>query len=302
MIDEIRVWVCLADEPEAIQRLARAPAYADSSGEADQRGRVRAEYRGFRWDYYLATKKLVGRGSLHSFAQGDNTGRFTAGEVAEACTDLAAAVDLPPERLCVRGLEAGLNLPLAKSPRTFLEALSSHKKAPFTAMNPPAKATRPLLYNAHHTDYRLKFYDKGEYSRLQGRTLPDGGPPHLMRFELEYRRARPLLALTGRPALTLADLPRPEVLQAVGADLLKHWNLTQREQAMNYDGLNLVDSALLRLANDASFWDAMRKAQPRRTYERKRGRARALLVERNQPHPYDGAVAAELGKVLGDLG
>ncbi|GGG29226.1 hypothetical protein [Hymenobacter glacieicola] len=301
MIDEIRIWVCLLNDPEAVERLARAPAYVGSTGEENERGSIRAQHRGIRWDYYNATKRLVGRGSLHSFAHGNNLGRFTADQVLTACNKLAAAVDLPPERLSICGLEAGINIPLAKSPRRFLESLTSHKKAPFTAMNPPPKATRPLLYNAHHADYRIKAYDKGEYSRLQGQPLSKDGPPHLLRYEVKYLRARPLQTLTKLPGLTLADLPKPEVLQALAADVRKHWNLSHRRQHMNYDGLSLSDAQLLHLATDTAFWETMRSTQTRRTYERNYSRAKQLLQERKQPHPYDEVLARELAQVLGPL-
>lgn len=123
---------------------------------------------------------------------------------------------MPAERLTVRRLEVGLNLLVPTPPRPFLKSLISHKKRLFKALNPPAGAARPLEYSAFHSAYRLKFYDKGAYARLKGEPHPPG---HLLRYELVYTQARPLLTTTGLATLTLADLPRPPVRAAFRAQL-----------------------------------------------------------------------------------
>ncbi|ALW84163.1 hypothetical protein AUC43_03045 [Hymenobacter sedentarius] len=237
------------------------------------------------------------RGSLHTFAHGHNLGTFTAAEARAACAELAGVLDVPPERPTVHRLEVGLNMPVAFSPRQFIESLASHKNRPFVALTPPPKASRPLLYGAHHSDYRVKFYDKGAYSRLQGRHLPDTAAPHLLRYEVVFERQRPMLTVTGLSTLTLADLPRPPVIAAFANHLRTHWNLTQRRQHMNYADLSLSDAALLHAATDVAFWEIMRATQPRSTYARNKARATALLRERTEPHPYDAVFARELASI-----
>ncbi|WP_324675543.1 hypothetical protein [Hymenobacter sp. GOD-10R] len=299
MIDETRFRGKIdPNDHVSVHRLSRSPAFYEATSEPDERGRIRSAYRGFRLDYFYATGEIQGKGSLQSFAQGSNVARFTAQEIKAACIDLASAVDLPPEQLQISRLEAGVNLPLAESPKEFLAGLMSHQKALFTATDPPSKATRPLLYNAYHTERRLKFYDKGEYNRLQGRPLSPDGPPHLLRYEIAYQRAKILQRLTGLPELTLANLYEPQVLEALANDLVKQWECTQRHQLMNYNGLSLAEATLLHVATDTAFWEAMRKTLPRSTYERNRSRAQALLQQRREPHLYDQVFARELNELL----
>lgn len=281
-------------DAEDERRLAQSEAFAEADSELDSRGRVRAAHRGMRLRYDPKSRFLLVQGSLHTFAQGHNAGVFTAPEVATACRDLAGALDMPPEWLTVHKLEVGVNLPVADSPRAFLESLASHKNAPFTALKPPAGATRPLEYNAYHAAYRVKAYNKGEYNRLQGRYPPSTAAPHLLRYELVFERMRPMCTVTGLSLITLAELPRPPVMAAFAAHLRAHWKLTQRHDPMNYTGLSVFDAALLHAANDVAFWKAMQQGQPRNTYSRNRAKAKALLLDRAEPHPYDATFAREL--------
>ena len=281
----------------AQQRLARSVAFAGSDGEPDERGRIGAAYRGLRVKFSPATGFLQIRGSLHTFAHGHNMGTFAAHEARAACLELADVLDMPPDWFTVHKLEVGVNLPVPDSPRSFLESLASHKNSPFVALSPPPKANRPLLYGAHHSAYRVKFYDKGAYSRLQGCQLPSTAAPHLLRYEVVFKQARPMLTVTGLSALTLADLPRPPVMAAFANHLRTHWNTTQRRQHMNYADLSLADAALLHAATDVAFWEAMRATQPRSTYARNKAKSTALLRERTEPHPYDAVFAHELERL-----
>ena len=283
------------NDPGAEQRLARSVAFAESDGQPDERGKIRASYRGFRFKY--ANGFLQAWGSLHTFAHGHNMGTFTATEVRAACTELANVLDMPPEKVTVHRLEVGLNLPVSDSPRSFLESLTSHKNSPFTALKPPTGAARPLEYGAHHAAYRLKFYDKGAYGRLQGRHPPNTAAPHLLRYEVVFERMRPMLTITGLSELTLADLPRPPVMAAFANHLRTHWNATQRRQHMNYADLSLADAAMLHAATDVAFWEIMRVTQARNTYARNKARATTLLRERTEPHPYDAVFARELASI-----
>ncbi|UOG76819.1 hypothetical protein MTX78_09510 [Hymenobacter tibetensis] len=299
MYDSLNARSTLPDE-EAEQHLARSPAFLDNDGATDAKGWVRVQRRGMRIDYKPDSRELRVRGSLQTFAQGHNLGTFTAPQVHQACTDLAAYVGLPPDSLRIVGLEAGVNIPVATSPRPFLESLASHKTAPFAATKPPHGATRPLEYGAYHSDYWVKVYDKGKYSQLQGRSLPATGPPHLARYEVVYRRARPLVQLTGLAQLTLADLPKPEVLAVVLADIQRHWNLIQHRHHMqdsDFDGLTFSEAALLAVADNTAFWEAMRKKQAPSTYKRNRARAKELLAQRAEVNPYDDALNKELARL-----
>ena len=297
MFDRVAIHLKLpSNDPGAEPRLARSVAFAEADDELDKRGRVRASHRGFRFRY--ANGFLQAWGSLHTFAHGHNLGIFTATNVRAAILEFAGALDVPPEKLTIHGLEVGVNLPVAESPRLFLESLASHKGSPFAALKPPAGAARPLEYGAHHSEYRLKYYNKGIYSRRKGRFLPDTVAPHLLRYEVVFECLRPMRKITGLAELTLADLPRPPIMAAFANQLRFHWSATKRHQILDYDDLSLAEAALLHAAADPAFWQAMRASQARSTYDRNKAKATALLRQRTAPHPYDAVFARELERLL----
>jgi hypothetical protein len=241
------------------------------------------------------------RGSLHTFSHGPNSngGVFTATDVARACTELGEALNLPPSALVVRKLEAGVNLNVSTPPREFLEKLHHHKGSPFSPTPPPSGVARPLEYAAYHASYRLKFYDKGTYLARQGHPLPKGR--HLLRFEVVFTRARNLLQLTGRPRLTLADLPAPDVMAAIAAQLHKQWHLSTRHTPMNYDNLSFSDATLLRAGSDLNFWKETQKTTPASTYKRNKARYKKLSQEAASyagPDPYDQLLPSHLDALL----
>ena len=168
---------------------------------------------------------------------------------------------------------------------------------------PPRGTTRPLEYAALHTERKVKLYDKGRYSQIQGRPLPATGPPHLLRYEIVYMRVRPLAKMLGLEVLTVADLHRSEVLIVLAAELKKQWNRIRYKQDMkesDFAGLDISDSSLLIAASLPAFWKAMKKQTPSSTYKRYQRRAKQLLEQqkqRTQINPQDEALALELSRL-----
>lgn len=269
--------------------LDRSLAFAGSTGQVDETGCIRVEYRGLRIEYRPDDNWGRVRGSLHSFAQGSNVGVFTAAEVARACIDLASSMNLPAEVFVVKRLEAGVNLVVPTPPLPFLESLSHHKKSPFWPVSPPAGCLRPLEYYANHMDYKLKYYDKGTYTRRQGKPLPKGCH-HLLRFEVVFTRARGLHQLTGREPLTLADLPTVGVLASMADCLHQRWQETVRRVPPDYAGLPFSHASLLHSGNDLDWWEAVQPTTPLSTFKANRMlylRLQREAMKRVGPHPYD---------------
>lgn len=297
---------------------------------------LRADYRGLRIDYWPAVRRGRIRGSLQSFAYGHNAGPFPPAAVAVACRELAAAVGLGPDLLRVQRLEVGLNLALPTAPGPLLELLTHHKGRPFLAMMPPARAPRPLEFVAFHHNYRVKLYDKGTYTHLtlpngpawlplpglpgefrdqyaparpreallpalttvQNCTFIDTLPPHLLRLEAVYLRARALM-LPGLPApLTIADLATPATMAAFAGQLARLWTETQHRTALHFPpGLTPNDAALLVAGASADYWAAIRPTAAPATYQRARARYRQLSAAQGQhvgPHPVTPVLEAAL--------
>jgi hypothetical protein len=301
--------------PAAERALAAAPMLAEAVDIAPfgSPPHIRASYRGLRLDYWPDSRRGRLRGSLHSFAYGHNAGPFSPAAVRLACRELTAAVGVAPELLLVQRLEAGLNLTLPTAPRPLLEALSHHKGRPFVAVVPPARAPRPLEYVVFHTNYRLKAYDKGTYSRLSNAPGPpwpplpellllEGSslilPPHLLRLEAVYLRSRALL-LPGLPGpLTLADLPAPATLAIFANHLRRLWAQVQHRATMEFPpNLTPNEAALLVAGALPEYWDAIRPTAAPATYKRARARFNELREAQAQhagPHPVTPLLEAEL--------
>ena len=363
MYDFVQFRFDLPPGPNAERALATAPALAAAELAPATGGpggpRLRASYRGLRIDYWPDLRRGRVRGSLHSFAYGHNAGPFPPAAVGLACRELAAAVGVAPELLWVQRLEVGLNLVLPTAPGPLLEALTHHKGRPFVAVVPPARAPRPLEYVAFHTDYRIKLYDKGTYSRLSKATGPPwaplpglllpGGlsgsihtlcplsttdaefpdqyapareglllksttlqnltfshhcsselvlPPHLLRLEAVYLRARALL-LPGLPGpLTLAHLPAPATLAIFANHLRRLWAQVQHRTAMEFPpNLTPNEAALLVAGALSEYWDAIRPTAAPATYKRARARFNELREAQAQhagPHPITPLLETEL--------
>ena len=201
MYDFLQFRFDLPPGPDAERALATAPILAAAVDIAPYGSppHIRGSYRGLRLDYWPDSRRGRLRGSLHSFAYGHNAGPFPPAAVGLACRELAEAVGVAPELLWMQRLEAGLNLTLPTAPGPILEALTHHKGRPFVGVVPPARAPRPLEYVAFHTDYRIKVYDKGTYSRLSNATGPPWAPlPGLLpEFPEQYAPVREGLLLEG---------------------------------------------------------------------------------------------------------
>lgn len=279
--------------PQPVQEyeaaLAESLAFTGSHGQIDEQGRILAEYRGLRIEYRPGEYRGRVRGSLHTFAQGSNVGVFAATEVTRACAELASSLSLPPEFFVVKQLEVGVNLAVPTSPRPFLETLLSHKKSHFYPVPPPAGCLRPLEYLAPHMDYKLKYYDKGAYTRRQGKPLPVGCSD-LLRFEVVFTRARAVQQLAGLETVTLADLSKPKMLNAAASCLQQRWQETIRRVPLDYSELPISHASLLHSGSDLSWWDAVRPYTPASTYKSKRMlflRLQKNATKQAGPHPYD---------------
>ncbi|GAB2960603.1 hypothetical protein GCM10027048_30510 [Hymenobacter coalescens] len=227
---------------------------------------------------------------------------FGASEAAQAAKDLAASLGLPPELFITCKLEAGVNIVVPSSPRPFLETLSHHKKSLFYPLTPPAGRLRPLEYQAVHLNYKLKYYDKGEYARRQGVPLPMDCS-HLLRFEVVFTRARDLNKLTGRTNVTLLDLAAPDVLKMVATHVHDQWKQTVRRVPVDYSNLPIAHAALLYAGADLNWWEAVRPGTPRSTFKTTQARYRQLQARakrREEPHPYDILLAEHMRALCPD--
>ncbi len=241
--------------PSEVSAVLSSAAFEQWGGVLDNHGRaVVRGYRGLSWSLHHGKGYLKISGSVPTFANGHNVQLLSFPDAALATVALAAAVGLPAARLVLTGLELSADLELPTSPRPFLESLMHHRQSMFCAVTPPKGVARPLEYNAPHSNYRVKYYDKGAWAAHQGSPLPPG--QHKLRYEVVCTRARPINALLNQAQVTLADLATPGFYLAAAAELRKHWQLTVRRTPPNFTGLKWKDSALLQSGASPEFGGA----------------------------------------------
>ena len=77
-------------QPEEIAGIGESDAFASCDGVPDKYGRLRVKHRGWTVTLYPATGKLQMRGSLPTFANGNNLELLTYSEMQLAIPALAA--------------------------------------------------------------------------------------------------------------------------------------------------------------------------------------------------------------------
>jgi hypothetical protein len=264
--------------PDEVATALASAAFAQWDGILDNHGRaVVRGFRGLTWSLHHTKGRLRISGSVPTFANGHNVQLLPFSEAALATEALAAAVGLPAGRLVVKGLELSADIELPTSPRPFLESLSHHRQSKFCAVTPPKGVARPLEYNAPHSNYRVKYYDKGAWAAHQGNPLPPG--QHKLRYEVVCTRARPINALLNQAQVTLADLATPSFYLAAATELRKHWQLTVRRTAPNFTGLKLKDSSLLHSGASPEYWRGLKEAKiPQITINRQKAHYKKLAA------------------------
>ena len=264
--------------PAEVSTALASAAFEQWNGVLDNHGRaVVRGFRGLTWSLHLDKGRLRISGSVPTFANGHNVQLLPFPEAAQATAALAAVVGLPAGRLVVKGLELSADIELPTTPRPFLESLMHHRQSVFCAVTPPKGVARPLEYNAPHSNYRVKYYDKGAWAAHQGSPLPPG--QHKLRYEVVCTRARPINALLNQTQVTLADLATPGFYRAAIAELRKHWQLTVRRTPPNFTGLKWKDSALLQSGASPEFWRGLKEAKtPLVTIKRQKARYKQLAA------------------------
>lgn len=284
---------------EALARMKASPAFENCPDQLDEHNCLKFSHRGLRIDYKPYERSGRVRGSLHTFALGNNRGSFTADMVESACIELAQVLGVPAGWLRVYKLEIGVNIETPTSPEPFLNSLLHHKRKPFWPISPPRNANRPFQFEATYREYRIKFYDKGAYDRSKGE-LPKTYQP-LMRFELVLSSRRRLLAVAKQFELTLADLASPALLQLFSNHLSEQWGLVQRKMPMRFVGRPLQEALLLHAVHAPEVWADTKPTTPASTfsyYRRKCDRLWKHFRLQTGPNLFDALFIESLHKLL----
>ena len=276
-------------QPEEMAGICRSDAFASCDGELDKYGRLQVKnYRGWTVTLVPDRCQLKVKGSLPTFANGNNLQLLQYSEMQLAIPALAAAVGLPVTRLVMVDMELSLDIEPTTDPQSFLETLQHHKQKKFCQVVPRNGSPHPLEYMALHTDFHLKLYNKNKHARQRGLPVPAG--QHKMRYEAFLNRARAINALWNRPETTLADLLLPEFYAAAAAELKQRWKEIARNNGSDYNGLSRREWELLGTKGSKEHWRALEAVVSATTIKRQKqeyAKLAAAMAKRIGPNEYD---------------
>ena len=287
-------------QAEEMTAIWQSEAYANCDEVLDKFGRLQVKnYKGWTVTLVPHRRKLTVKGSLPTFANGNNLQLLTHAEMQLTILALAAAVGLPATRLQVVGLELSLDLESATSPQSFLQSLQHHKHSKFCIIKQRNGVARPLEYVASHANFNVKCYDKNQWAKQLGIPVLTG--QHKLRYEIVMTRARPINALWNRSETTLADLTSLEFYAAAAAQLEQRWKEVVRDKPLDYNGLSRKDRDLLATRGSKDHWRGLKAVVSQVTVKRHKRRFAELeeaMAKRIAPNEYDQRFAPALDALL----
>ena len=275
-------------QPEEMAGVCESDAFASCDGVLDKYRRLRVEHRGWTVTLVPHKRTLKVKGSLPTFANGNNLQLLQYSEMQLTIPALAAAVGLPMTRLVVVDLELSLDIEPTTCPQLFLETLQHHKQKKFCQVVPQNGSPHPLEYMALHSDFNVKLYNKNQHAKQRGLPVPAG--QHKLRYEVVMKNARPINALWNRSETTLADLLSPEFYAAAAAELEQRWKEITRDNGLNYIGLSKKDIGLLSSRGSKEHWRGLKAVVSAITIKRQKkeyAKLAAAMTKRIGPNEYD---------------
>jgi len=188
--------------------------------------------------------------SLHKFWHGNNFEDFTFSEILQAIDQIEKILNIPSRFLKFKKVEIGINI---ENNISSFDLLKSYKMNDFDRMRSGKKVYGKKIFL---TDFDIKYYNKFMETELSQRTnMIDSNsvfiPKNLYRFEIGYKRMRPLEGILTR----LSDLRDIKTLQKLGHKLLDTFNLIDMHKDYNFSVLSPRERELVFAGMNSEFWE-----------------------------------------------
>jgi|GEM_PF-761506 len=188
--------------------------------------------------------------SLHKFWHGNNFEDFTFSEILQAIDQIEKILNIPSRFLKFKKVEIGINI---ENNISSFDLLESYKMNDFDRMRSGKKVYGKKIFL---TDFDIKYYNKFMETELSQRTNVIGSnsifiPKNLHRFEIGYKRMRPLAGILTR----LSDLRDIKTLQKLGNKLLDTFNLIDMHKDYNFSVLSPRERELVFAGMNSEFWE-----------------------------------------------
>jgi len=167
-----------------------------------------------------------------NFGNDQNYDRFTHSKLSESIEILESNLNLDSEILYIRNIEFGLNLPISKSPKEFIEKniISYKYKTPNNQNN---FAGGGFISRYYLREYELKIYDKSLQYNLD---------QNILRMEMKTHR---MSKIRKAGIATLSDLVNKTALMNLKEIYLKHFNQLLIVDSLNFENIPFQDGCYI---------------------------------------------------------
>jgi hypothetical protein len=258
MIDFVKIRI---DEPTA-KHLESNPLLKYDLVVPENTGAIEkriAKYQGLKFTLFENAGGLV-TGSLHKFwHSSSNYDDFFFHELIEVIGCLESLFGIEPQKAILQNVEVGVNITdLSLPPDDIINSLVLHKGKPFSNMKNLYR--QPLGKDCYHQRYGIKIYNKGKQYALKYPVL---------RFELKHIKMKGLNKLG---IFTLADLRKPDILPALGAQLEARFDeILFIDTQLHRTKLKAVEGRKMANYHNPKYWEELYHSNHKRfQYHRKR--------------------------------
>lgn len=220
----------------------------------------KARFRGMDVSIH-PTGEIKLSGSLHKYWEGGtNFNDYSLENIRKTINGLAEEIKFNPEKVQIRFIEIGVNIPLDYSPTDLIKTAVMYRNTPFQQMRVTGKGFGRVCENQR---FDIKIYDK---------SLQYGLPYHLMRFEIKVKKVV-FLKRYRIGTMTLADLTRNEYYAAFKTMLIDILNgILFFDPKINPEQIELKkDRELVLQGRYSEYWQNLTSST--------RGRQRERFIE-----------------------
>jgi hypothetical protein len=205
------------------------------------------------------------RGSLHKYrnAGQHNWNDFDYSNLCQVINEISQLFSFDPDKTVLNNLEFGVNLQLDYDPSILLANIINYQNNAFSIQ----RETGKHFTECKLTRYIVKIYNKSlQYQR----------PENLLRFEVKIIK---MDQLKGIGVLTLSNLTKKNVLEALGKELVNYWDgVLLYDWLIDLDSVPSKEREVLQWGRIQVNWERLH-IESRVNYHRKRNQFEELVIK-----------------------
>jgi hypothetical protein len=242
MVDFVKIVINSKPLVEHIKKNDKWEAYQDS-------GQLLYKLDQLTFEVYESGRVVI-RGSLHKYSQGNNWGNFTRLDLWDTIAKIRGTLLwIEPEKLKLENIEIGVNIETDFDPSEFVKNnVILYKDETFKRVKTKEFITGTGV-EVCKSEYRIKVYDKGK---------KEGRQNYILRFEVHFSKMTPLKK-TG--IASLADLLDESKLEALGTILSQAWEEVLIVEHLAVSELTKAERRQYENATNPRYWQTITRKQ-----------------------------------------